>query len=78
MRAFRRIISTLLAAALILTPAFDLALPLLAADTEDTAAADEIPEEIILAGFDSGVDGFRKSDNIRAVEAITSSDGSRI
>lgn len=47
-------------------------------ETESGATAEEsLPDEMLIAGFGTSLDGFRRSDNVKAVEQITTADGER-
>ena len=75
---YPRLFAAALAIALFLTSGVAF-FPVSAEDTDGEVVntSSEIPDEVILAGFETGVDGFSRSDNVKAVEAITVSDGSR-
>lgn len=50
------------------------------ADDTEAAATPEsqlVSDELIIADFDNGADGFRKGDNVKALETVTTYDGSR-
>ena len=47
-------------------------------ETESGATAEEsLSDEMLIAGFGTSLDGFKRSDNVRAIEQITTSDGER-
>ena len=83
MRLYKKIRSLILnicAAALLITTSMPFTVM---ADGDDYGSSSETSadktssDELLIAGFGTSLDGFKRSDNVRAIEQITTSDGER-
>ena len=78
-KKFKRLILNICAAALLITTSMPFTVR---ADGDDydiptETIGDEISDELLIAGFGTSLDGFKRSDNVRSIEQITTSDGER-